>query len=267
MALRVERHVENARRVAEFLRDDPRVAWVNYAGFPDSPYHALAQKYLGGRACSLLTFGVVGGLEAGKSFYDALKLVKRLVNIGDAKSLACHPASTTHRQMTAERAAQGRRDAGDDPPQRRHRAHRRHHRRSRPGARRDAPQKLAVACRRITSTPMPLLLDPSRCVSPNEFRASNCVTVGLINNMPDPALEATERQFTDLIRAAASKTIVRLMLFSIPEIPRADTTRQDMAERYRDVAELWDGHVDGLIVTGTEPRVTNLKDEPYWSTR
>ncbi len=102
VALRVERHVENARRVAEFLRNDPRVEWVNYAGFADNPYHALAQKYLGGRACSLLTFGIVGGLEAGKAFYDALKLLKRLVNMGDAKSLACHPASTTHRQMSAQ---------------------------------------------------------------------------------------------------------------------------------------------------------------------
>jgi len=101
VALRVERHVENARRVAEFLRNDPRVEWVNYAGFADNPYHALAQKYLGGRACSLLTFGIVGGLDAGKAFYDALKLFKRLVNMGDAKSLACHPASTTHRQMSA----------------------------------------------------------------------------------------------------------------------------------------------------------------------
>ena len=102
MALRVERHVENARRVAEFLRGDPRVAWVNHASFADNPYHALAQKYLDGRACSLLTFGIAGGLEAGKDFYDALKLFKRLVNMGDAKSLACHPASTTHRQMSAQ---------------------------------------------------------------------------------------------------------------------------------------------------------------------
>jgi O-acetylhomoserine (thiol)-lyase len=102
VALRVERHVENARRVAEFLRDDLRVEWVNYAGFPDSPYHALAEKYLGGRACSLLTFGVKGGFAAGMKFYDALKLIKRLVNMGDAKSLACHPASTTHRQMSGE---------------------------------------------------------------------------------------------------------------------------------------------------------------------
>jgi len=102
VALRVERHVENGRKVAEFLRDDPRVDWVNYAGFPESPYYALAQKYLGGQGTSLLTFGIRGGLEAGKDFYDALGLIKRLVNIGDAKSLACHPASTTHRQMTPD---------------------------------------------------------------------------------------------------------------------------------------------------------------------
>jgi len=101
VALRVERHVENGRRVAEFLRGDKRVAWVNYVGFPDNPYHQLAEKYLGGRACSLLTFGVEGGYQGGTRFYDALKLVKRLVNLGDAKSLACHPASTTNRQMPA----------------------------------------------------------------------------------------------------------------------------------------------------------------------
>jgi O-acetylhomoserine (thiol)-lyase len=102
VALRVERHVENAAKVAAFLRNDPRIAWVNYTGFADSPYHALARKYLGGRACSLLTFGMRGGFAAGKQFYDALKLIKRLVNMGDAKSLACHPASTTHRQMSPE---------------------------------------------------------------------------------------------------------------------------------------------------------------------
>jgi O-acetylhomoserine (thiol)-lyase len=99
VALRMERHVENGRRVAEHLRAHPCVSWVNYAGFPDNPYHALALKYLRGQGSSLLTFGVEGGLEGGKAFYDALGLVKRLVNIGDAKSLACHPASTTHRQM------------------------------------------------------------------------------------------------------------------------------------------------------------------------
>jgi len=100
VALRVDRHVENGRRVAEYLRDDPRVEWVNYAGFPASPYHALARKYLAGRACSLMTFGIRGGFKAGTKFYDALTLFRRLVNLGDAKSLACHPASTTHRQMS-----------------------------------------------------------------------------------------------------------------------------------------------------------------------
>jgi O-acetylhomoserine (thiol)-lyase len=105
VALRVERHVENARKVAQFLRADPRIAWVNYAGFEDSPYYALANKYLGGNPPSLLTFGVVGGYEAAKAFYDRLGLVKRLVNIGDVKSLACHPASTTHRQMSEHEAA------------------------------------------------------------------------------------------------------------------------------------------------------------------
>jgi O-acetylhomoserine (thiol)-lyase len=108
VALRVERHVENARKVAEFLRASPRVESVNYAGFPDNPYHPLVQKYLGGNACSLMTFEIRGGFEAGMRFYDALGLIKRLVNIGDAKSLACHPASTTHRQMTpAEQKAAG----------------------------------------------------------------------------------------------------------------------------------------------------------------
>ena len=102
VALRMDRHVENALAVARFLRDDPRVESVSYAGFPESPYYALVQKYLGGRACSLLTFAIRGGFDAGTRFYDALKIFKRLVNLGDAKSLACHPASTTHRQMSPQ---------------------------------------------------------------------------------------------------------------------------------------------------------------------
>lgn len=102
VALRVERHVENARTAAKFLRNDSRVDWVNYAGFPESPYHAMANKYLNGRPCSLIAFGVKGGFPAAVKFHDALKLVTRLVNLGDAKSLACHPASTTHRQMKSD---------------------------------------------------------------------------------------------------------------------------------------------------------------------
>ena len=95
-------HVENARKVAEYLRDHPKVEWVNYVGFPDNPLYAMAQQYLGAQRCSLLTFGVKGGFEAGKECFNALRLFKRMVNMGDAKSLACHPASTTHRQLTPE---------------------------------------------------------------------------------------------------------------------------------------------------------------------
>lgn len=102
VALRIERHVQNGRKVAEFLKNDARVKWVNYAGFQDSSYHAMAQKYMGGQACSLMTVGISGGYKAAIKFHDALKLVTRLVNLGDAKSLACHPASTTHRQMSDE---------------------------------------------------------------------------------------------------------------------------------------------------------------------
>jgi O-acetylhomoserine (thiol)-lyase len=102
VAVRIDRHIDNARKVAEFLRAQPLVESVNYAGFPDNPYHSLVQKYLGGRACSLMTFEIRGGLPAGMRFYNSLKLFKRLVNLGDAKSLACHPASTTHRQMSPE---------------------------------------------------------------------------------------------------------------------------------------------------------------------
>jgi O-acetylhomoserine (thiol)-lyase len=102
LALRVERHVENARKVAEFLRTHPMVEWVNYAGFPDSPLYPMAQRYLGANRCSLLTFGVKGGFEAGTKCFNAFGLFKRMVNMGDAKSLSCHPASTTHRQLTPE---------------------------------------------------------------------------------------------------------------------------------------------------------------------
>jgi O-acetylhomoserine (thiol)-lyase len=108
LALRMERHCDNALAVAHYLKDHPNVAWVSFAGLPDSPYYELAQKYTNGRPSALMTFGIKGGFEAGVKFYDQLKLFKRLVNIGDAKSLAAHPASTTHRQLTeAEQQAAG----------------------------------------------------------------------------------------------------------------------------------------------------------------
>lgn len=105
LALRMERHVDNALAVARYLEEHPRVAWVEYAGLPSSPYYNLAQTYTAGRPSALLTFGIDGGFEAGARFYDALELFTRLVNIGDTKSLAAHPASTTHRQLSEQEQA------------------------------------------------------------------------------------------------------------------------------------------------------------------
>lgn len=105
LALRMERHCENAQAVAEYLNNHEQVAWVKYAGLSDHPEYDLAQKYFNGKPSAILTFGVKGGREAGAHFIDALKLITRLVNIGDAKSLACHPATTTHRQLNTEELA------------------------------------------------------------------------------------------------------------------------------------------------------------------
>ena len=102
LSLRMERHCENAQKVAEFLEGRDEVEWVNYAGLESSKYHALAKDYMNGSASGILSFGIKGGVEAGAKFIDALQLIVRLVNIGDAKSLACHPASTTHRQLNEE---------------------------------------------------------------------------------------------------------------------------------------------------------------------
>lgn len=103
--LRMERHVENALKVATFLENDSRVSWVEYAGLASSPQYARAQKYTGGKPSALLTFGVAGGYDAAERFYNALNLFTRLVNIGDTKSLAAHPASTTHSQLTIDEQA------------------------------------------------------------------------------------------------------------------------------------------------------------------
>ena len=108
LPLRMERHVDNAMAVAKHLQSHSQVEWIHYAGLPDSKYYDLAQKYTNGRPSALLSFGVKGGYDAGVKFYDALQLFRRLVNIGDAKSLAAHPASTTHRQLTESEQA----DAG-----------------------------------------------------------------------------------------------------------------------------------------------------------
>jgi O-acetylhomoserine (thiol)-lyase len=105
LPLRMDRHCENALAVANYLKKHAKVSWVRYAGLPDHPDKPLVDKYLGGKASGILSFGITGGAEAGARFIDALKLIVRLVNIGDAKSLACHPASTTHRQLNATELA------------------------------------------------------------------------------------------------------------------------------------------------------------------
>ena len=102
LALRMERHCDNALAVAKYLQSHPKVEWVNFAGLSGDKYHALAKKYFNGKPASLMSFGIKGGFAAGEKFYDQLKLIKRLVNIGDAKTLASHSASTTHRQLTPE---------------------------------------------------------------------------------------------------------------------------------------------------------------------
>jgi len=100
LSLRMERHCDNAITVAKYLQNHPKVEWANFAALETDKYHALALKYFNGRPASLMTFGIKGGFDAGVKFYDQLQMIKRLVNIGDTKSLACHPASTTHRQLT-----------------------------------------------------------------------------------------------------------------------------------------------------------------------
>jgi O-acetylhomoserine (thiol)-lyase len=98
----MDRHCENAVAVADFLKSQPLVEWVRYAGLDDSPDKPLVDKYMGGKAASILSFGIKGGRWAGAKFIDALQLAVRLVNIGDAKTLACHPATTTHRQLNPD---------------------------------------------------------------------------------------------------------------------------------------------------------------------
>lgn len=105
LGLRMERHCENAEKLADYLTNHEKVSWVNYAALPNSPYYQTCQKITGGKASGILSFGITGGAKSGAQFIDALQMVLRLVNIGDTKSLACHPASTTHRQLNEEELA------------------------------------------------------------------------------------------------------------------------------------------------------------------
>jgi O-acetylhomoserine (thiol)-lyase len=266
VGLRIERHVENARKVAEFLRADARVDWVSYAGFEESAYYANAQKYLGGRAPALLTFGVCGGYDGGTAFYDRLKLIKRLVNIGDAKSLACHPASTTHRQMSPEAQARAgvwpemiRLSVGieniddilEDLDQALH-------------VRRPAPREWITPppTTEAMGGPAP---SATQARPVGSTAAKPRITIALVNNMPDAALLATERQFSARLEEAAGGTWdVRLALYALPGIPRGDLARAIIRERYASVDALAKAGADAIIVTGCEPKAPRLPDEPYW---
>ena len=282
VALRVERHVENARKVAEFLRGDPRVAWVNYAGFPDSPYHALAQKYLGGRASSLLTFGVKGGLEAGKSFYDALKLIKRLVNIGDAKSLACHPASTTHRQMPAEEQLKaGVRpemirlsigiehidDIIEDLDQALDASKRADERLAGRGVRRSRdPAEKCPSC--LWSEP------PDDGVPPQAgHRLGPCRSARRRRSLhrDRPRQQHARRGARGhrapvhrVLRAAAERHAVRLHLFSLPEIPRGEAAHAHLKLAYAPIESSARRGSTRSSSPATSRAPRRSIDEPYW---
>jgi len=266
VALRVERHVENGRKVAEFLRADGRVEWVSYVGFEESPYYALAQKYLAGRAPALLTFGVRGGYEGGTDFYDRLKLIKRLVNIGDAKSLACHPASTTHRQMSPEDQAR----AGVRPEMIRLSVGIEHVEDiledldQALDVRRPAPRELIGHSSPIEASGAPRHAT-AKLSQGCPAAAKPQFTVALVNNMPDAALAATERQFSARLEEAAGETYeVRLALYALPGIPRGDLARAAIRERYAWADALEKTGADAVIVTGCEPRAQRLPEEPYW---
>src|SRR5205823_10441965 len=169
------------------------------------------------------------------------------------------------------RTAQGGRHARNDPPQRRHRAHRRHHRRSRSGARGDGHDREAAGSGvMITSLESPVSVPEvdharRRRKGPPPRRDSDpeSLHIGLVNNMPDPALDATERQFRALLAAASDGRPVRLTLYTLPEVPRTAFGRQQIA-KYSTLDDLWNSQHDGLIVTGTEPQAADLRDEPFW---
>ncbi len=269
VALRMQRHVENGRAVADFLRADPRVAWVDYAGFADSPYHALAQKYLGGRASSLLTFGVEGGLDAAKAFYDALRLVKRLVNIGDARSLCCHPASTTHRQMTAEE----QRRAGVRPETIRlsvglehiddivedldsalcapFTARARARRRSRRSCR--SPSSALPSPRQS-----PICANAGRGAARSPIAASGSKSASSTTCRTAPSRRRSASSRGSSKRRAANSTCGCACSTWKP-LPRAREARRAMAEDYRAARALKAQPQDALIVTGAEPRAPDLR--------
>ena len=208
---------------------------------PTAPIMSSHKNISNGRAPSLLTFGVVGGLDAAKAFYDALKLVKRLVNIGDTRTLCCHPASTTHRQMTPEEQMRAGVRAETHPPQRRHRAHRRHSGRSRPGARR---RPLAGRNASPRSSPMPLTIEQLAPTRPSitdlgerRIRRGTIrdrgrrIRIGLVNNMPDAALRGDRAAIRQPARRGQRRLRRSPRAGQSRQLPREPGVREAIAER------------------------------------
>ena len=274
VALRVERHVENARRVAEFLRGDPRVDWVNYAGFADSPYHALAQKYLGGRACSLMTFGVAAASKpASGSTMRSSCSSGWSIWATPSRSPAIRPRPRTGRCRREEQSK-----AGVSPEMIRLSIGIEHI----DDIIADLDQALAAAQTRRSGAaawPPNSAERKGRCRfsstdSGRHIRSRTAAHARQLHRDRPRQQHARCRTRGDraAIRRAASARRAGRIPSSGCGSSRCRTFRAPIAaaassrQRYRDVAELWDSRLDGLIVTGTEPRAADLRDEPYWTT-
>ena len=274
LALRVERHVENTAKVVAFLENHPQVAWCESIGRAGTPNHALAKKYLKGSGGPFLTFGVKGGFEEGKRFYDALTLFKRLVNIGDAKSLACHPASTTHRQLTPEELAR----VGVKPEMIRlcigiehiddiladlEQALAATGVSESLSAQRAAAAACGVTVMRMDTGMHNLLVKPRGGWM--NGHPPGALNIGLLNNMADSALESTERQFLRLLGAAAPELPIRWHLFSLRSIARNESGNLHLIhQNYGSPGDLYNTRLDAVIVTGAEPLQQDLRQEAYW---
>ena len=183
----------------------PRVASVSYAGFPDNPYYELNRKYLGGRTCSLLTFAIRGGYDAGTRFYDALKLFKRLVNLGDAKSLACHPASTTHRQMSPEE----QRIAGIGPE--------------------THPPLASASSTSTTSSPISTRRSVPPSVRSEAAVSAHCRALSASSRSSSASTEATERKFSGVMSGLRDGE-VELRLHREHEVHHLDRAHAELAQ-------------------------------------
>ena len=233
---------------------------------------------MGGRPTSLLTFGVKGGLAAAKRFYDSLELVKRLVNIGDAKSLACHPASTTHRQMSPQELEKAGvtvemirlsigiehvEDIIDDLDRALGRGDRAFL--QDPFHTNSARRGLALRFKPRLEAASPLYDAPLRAARAATPRPQRKPTeIAFVNNMPDLAASATQAQFLRLVRSASGDAPFNFRCYLSPLVARSEGMKRQLHQTHEDLDVLYLRGADALIVTGAEPRATLLTDEPFW---